>query len=304
MGYEWHYHFALPLFRAVTEGTSADPRPWVLPGVVLAPLLVLTWTAREHGLPARLRTQLVALRDVGLGSFFLSTEFSFPVWYVAEGALRFVQFPWRFLYVAAAAGLVGCFVCATALRHRSRARLSFAVSPLVLSVAASVGLLAYGLLSIAQPLPSTIRDATVFPGRPEYLPVTSNDQWPGYLRAGGMDAECSRSGLECSSVYRGSTRHEWEIRAAQSSSLRLPVFAFPNWISRLDGEVLDSNIDESTGLVQIRVPEGRHTVSLHWETSVVEWVGLGLSGTCLVLLVGLVLVSRRSTEQDDQGRGV
>ena len=295
--YEWQYHFALPLFRALTQGTSADPRLWVLPAIVLPPLLVLTWTDLEHGLPARQRAQLVALRNVGLWSFFLSTELSFPIWYVADPVLRFVQFPWRFLYVATAAGLIGCFLCVTSLRHRTRTRLSFAISPLVLSAAGGVGLLVYGVVSIAQPIPTFISEATSFPGRPEYLPTTSTDQWPGYLQAGGMDGECSLHELECASVHKSSKLYQWEIHAAQGSSLRVPVFAFPNWISRLDGKVCDSEIDESTGLVKIQVPEGRHTVSLRWEPSVVEWVGRSLSGTCLVLLVGLALVSSRSTSR-------
>jgi hypothetical protein len=269
---------------------------WPLPLVLLGSTITATWYLfqNRHSRDERWAA-LAGLVMVAWVSLFLCSELSYPLW-ALPSPLKLVQFPHRFLYVTTAVALVANLVCVWRVSSEgsSRRAMMLVALPLVASLLMTVGM--YGKFAMLDGRPSGLRGTTVGPyqGRPEYMTRTVGPDWEPYVQAGSLKGECALKGVQCGEVGSVGRTHRWWIDARGPVALRLPIFAFPAWSATLDGAIVATAIDKSTGLVLIDLPAGRHEVSLTWAGLPSERIGLLLSGVSLALLGVLMGVERVS----------
>ncbi len=78
-----------------------------------------------------------------------------------------------------------------------------------------------------------------------------------------------------------------QVTATAPTSLRLTDFYFPGWVATLaDGSELPIRPTTSLGLLTIDIPEGAHTIEVHWGSSDVRTWSERLSLLALAVLIG------------------
>jgi hypothetical protein len=267
---------------------------WPLPLVLLGSVVAVTWyLVKTRGDRDEPWAALVGLATVAWASLFLCSELSYPLW-ALPSPLKLVQYPHRFLYVTTAVGLVANVVCVRRVWSEGYPRrvVLLVALPLVASLLMTAGM--YGKFTMFDGRPSGIRGVVVGPhrGLPEYVTRTVGPEWERYAQDGGLETECAQKHAQCQEAGSAARTRRWRIDASQTTTLRLPVFAFPAWSLARDGEPLAPTIDQATGLIAVELPAGRHEVSLTWAGLPSERTGLLLSGVSLGLLVALMAVDR------------
>jgi hypothetical protein len=286
--------FAFPTITALLYGTHWFTFQWVVPMVALLTVLFATGYAwRRGGLDDQLGSALRLLLLVSWSSLFLASELSYPLWLLPT-PLRDVQFPHRFIYITSATGLIANLLCLWELLRARRPILFrlLGAAPLLLGLALTVALEAKMILVDGKPLGLATDETEPYRGLAEYRLRTQGPDWDRYHREGGFDQECRRHGLVCRVLDQSSNRQAWAIEAGATSTIRLPVFAFPAWRVEIDGSAAASTIDPATGLILATVPSGSHRVSLNWVRLPIERAGAGLSLAAWILLAAIAF--RRS----------
>ncbi|TMK77502.1 MAG: hypothetical protein E6G47_11035 [Actinobacteria bacterium] len=292
--YTYYNAFIFSTVTYVLYGMRWMTFQWPLPLVLLGSTIAATWYVvksqeRRDGSWAA----LAGLVSVAWVSLFLCSELSYPLW-ALPSPLKLVQYPHRFLYVTTAVGLVANVICLQRVWSENYARrVALLVAlPLVGSVLMTGTM--YAKFTLVDARPSGIRGDTVGPhrGLPEYLTRTVGPDWERYVQDGGLDSECAARRAKCHETAVSGRTRRWRMDAREATTIRLPVFAFPAWTVGLDGRALTSTIDQSTGLIAIELPAGRHEVSLTWAGLPSERTGLVLSGVSLGLLMGLAAMER------------
>ena len=267
---------------------------WPLPLVLVGSVVVVSWYLLEtrHARDERW-TALAGLATAGWVSIFLCTELSYPLW-ALPSPLRLVQYPHRFLYITTAVGILANVVCVWRMSREGYTRKAVWLAALPLIASFTMTAAMYVKFTAFDGRPSGLRQAVVEPhqGLPEYVTRTAGPDWDRYVRDGGLKAECASKNARCSEDKSVGRTRRWSIDAERSTTLRLPVFAFPAWSLTRDGNPVPSGIDKATGLIAVDVPVGRHELSLTWEGLPSERVGVVLSAVSLALLVVLLIVER------------
>jgi hypothetical protein len=170
--------------------------------------------------------------------------------------------------------------------------------PLVVSLLMTAGM--YGKFTMIDGRPSGIRGDAIGPhrGLPEYVTRTVGPDWERYVQDGGFETECASKHAQCHEAGSARRTRRWRIDASQTTTLRLPVFAFPAWSLARDGAPLASAIDPATGLIAVELPAGRNEVSLTWAGLSSERTGLLFSVVSLGLLAALMVVERIARTDD------
>jgi uncharacterized membrane protein len=290
---DWRNSFILPVFTAQRFGMRWAGVQWGLGGLAVLGLclLALGWRRERPG-------DLAALPRITMAAAaacFFAWEGSFLIWRPLF-FLQMVQWPYRFLLAAIPLVLMGLVVMA------SRAP-PFARSP-------GLRILAVGLVGLF-PLVSaglqikSLRVAEV----PDFQTMRAHDyrrvrvpggEWKAYARAGGLSAECAAKGV---AFTRGADQihsRSWTFTTGRETDLRLPLFSFPAWRVAVDNLPVETRADDKTGLLTVRLPPGRHEVSVRWVMLPQERRGLALS-LCAVIMVGAI-VARRTLHLAKAGR--
>jgi hypothetical protein len=206
-------------------------------------------------------------------------------------ALRFVQFPWRWLFpLALSVSLLTAAVFTS--RHRKW--------PIWLAVGCALFVLDGRIVLTKQPfttraityLDSAIRCATGYEGLPEYAPVGSHraevtkDQ-PPVAVLGQQSTISTRLRVE-----------EWlperkliSLDSREPVDLDFKLFAYPNWHATLNKT--DTNIltNPDTGQIRLHVPAGPNSIAITWRSSWDVTAGVILSLLAFMILVSLCLGS-------------
>lgn len=213
-----------------------------------------------------------ARRLAAVGALFLAvgvvmtTSLGAPV-YRAIPLLRFVQFPWRFLALAALGTAILGGVGIGALVARRSAAVQW-------TVAGGVTIAAVLLVAnILGPKPNTnmpawaidpdeLRRRPETTTRGEYVPrwVQESERPRGFdggARAEG-DAEIVRG-------ERRAGRWELTVDAAKPAAIVLVDSYYPGWTARAGGETLPVEPQPRTGRVRIEVPAGRREIEVRLE---------------------------------------
>ena len=240
---------------------------------------------REHNLS--MWWSLAALAAV---SSFMMLPVSKVFWQHLP-ALRFVQFPWRWLFPLALTVSLLTAAVFTSL-HRKW--------PIWLAVGCALFVLDGRIVLTKQPfttraityLDSAIRSATGYEGLPEYAPVGSHraevtkDQ-PPVAVLGQQSTISTRLRVE-----------EWlperkliSLDSREPVDLDFKLFAYPTWHATLNKA--DTNIltNPDTGQIRLHVPAGPNNIAITWRSSWDVTAGVILSLLAFMTLVSLCLGS-------------
>jgi hypothetical protein len=252
---------------------------------------------RDDGGPELARRLAV----VGLAALVLGSELAYPL-YAILPPLQKIQFPYRFMFVAAVLGSTALMIrlCEGAWR---RWRL-----PARLAAAGLIGLYCLFALYLqwdqfrhSEALPDR---ATYMQGRfgqPEYLPAVRGPNVKQYIEDGKLEGECTRLGIRCDTPVQRTHALSVAIDTPRAVAVRLPVFSFPAWRLTVDGMPQALAPDPATGLPVAQLTPGRHLVVLRWVGTPADRTGRAISLAALAVLLTLLAVGwrRRAPAVDD-----
>jgi hypothetical protein len=88
-------------------------------------------------------------------------------------------------------------------------------------------------------------------------------------------------------MERPTVRRTW-VESPRPTAVIGQVLQFPGWVARVDGRVVQGTVVAS-GLLQLRVPEGRHRVSLTYEGTPIQHASESVSLLALLVTLGLLV---------------
>ena len=244
---------------------------------------------------------------------------SAPLWEAVPGMV-FLQFPWRLLGPTAAALSIAAGVGFAALidfvfRNRANVQrerwgaviLAFALLlVLFLALPAMYPPLWNGEFGSTDPTAmiefelSAIAVGTTSTG--DYLPTTVEIQphpepalVSSYSQPDGVD-KVNRAtlphGTVVDTVSHGPTHDRFHSQSSKPFILRLFTFYFPGWRATIDGEPAPIELGRPEGFINVRVPEGSHTVELRLGTLSTPARALGTAISFLSVVI-LALIGWR-----------
>lgn len=287
---DWRTAFAFPVITSRVWGVRWFGPQWILASSVLVLAAVATAAAyRLHRHRIALPHGLATLLCIAWAALILASEISYPL-YTVLGPLRKVQYPYRFLCVAApAATIAGVLALWGVVRQEQRLgwRVVFAL-PLIGS-AALFGFLQMAIFSQgSHPLLSPKLLRAHF-GAPEYYTASRKPGWVAYVNSGGMHGACTRAGGSGSVLVDRTHEKRWLVVARSDMTLPLPVFAYPAWSISVDGQPRPSATDPTTGLLAVRLPAGEHTIRVVWSGLPEERAGLTIVLLTAAFIAGVFL---------------
>ncbi|MCL4508865.1 MAG: 6-pyruvoyl-tetrahydropterin synthase-related protein [Chloroflexi bacterium] len=228
---------------------------------------------------SRATARLLVFLVVGFGSLLACTAVSAPMWMFFK-PLQLAQFPWRWLSIAAlAASFCGAATC-SALKPRWRA----VVAPAMLAVTV------ISSLALLHPLrfhvPANINSAagiaqfemtynlTGTSAAGEYLPPSVTHRarvsaWSLEQAIGWKPPADPIADVQLS--LAPSTHPKFTLDEPSTAVVTLPVLAAPGWVVRDASRRLPVSSAPQSGLVQVRLPAGAHTLQLTYDgTNVVR----------------------------------
>lgn len=282
---------------------SLDPAvPIAFPlGWVQVAFLVAAWFllgSRPH------RPFILFFLVVALGSMFMLTTLSLPVWRLFEPALAFLQYPWRFQAITALATAFLAGALVTGLPRPARRGYDLLIG-LILVV---TGIWAMGSLSVRWFIPDLSLQGMWYMDRSlgqigatwtgEYLPIWVQEQrWAISHPLPQSSAGTERLPTESPAIAQGSlrltgvgyTRYEFTLSAEQRATLTLHQFYYPGWEADWQGESVPARPRGVLGLATFDLAPGngplivrlRLTPSQRWGTilSLIAFLSLGVACT-------------------------
>jgi hypothetical protein len=293
--FDWRRAFAFPTLTFAQYGLRWPAIQWPFSVLALG-MCVLSLRNKEQ-----LRTQARGLlRDdggpelarrlaiVGLAALVLGSELAYPL-YAILPPLQKVQFPYRFMFVAAVLGSVALMIrlCEGAWRRWGLLARGAAVG--LAGVYCLFGLyLQWDQFRHGEAMPDRAAYMAGHFGQAEYLPAVRGPHWKQYLADGKLDGECRRLGLRCEAPAQDTHALSVVVESPRAAAMRLPLFAFPAWSLSVDGQPQALAADPDTGLAVARLAPGRHLVALRWTGLAAEAAGQRISLASLALLLVLL----------------
>ncbi|MFN2157870.1 MAG: 6-pyruvoyl-tetrahydropterin synthase-related protein [Anaerolineae bacterium] len=313
------YHNFLPLWRAFWQPLFADvsrANPLYDPlsiGAIISGISLVVLAIRARQLASPLRWHAAWALLLALLSLWLCTSASEPL-YRALPPMQVLQFPWRWLapamvLVSLLAGLASRAWLGV-LSPRRAAPLALLATTIVLvtgwpllypglhceqsasptmaeAVAAQEGMV--GTLSTnAEYLPASVEEVPdLSPMFGDYIagrPVVRWDQ--AQLPAGGQTLQIEDQGLWA----------RWQVETPVAFDAIYQAFVFPGWQAMVDGEQVPIHAASPYGLIQFRVPAGRHALAVRFVSTAGRTASTIVSAAALLLTVALLVFrGRRSS---------
>ncbi|MCA9873775.1 MAG: hypothetical protein KC441_08970 [Anaerolineales bacterium] len=224
---------------------------------------------------------------------FMIMPWSRPLWEHVP-LLAFTQFPWRFLSVQALAGALA----AGALALLPGRRVIVPLAALALTAAALIGLRPdYLPLADADVTAEKLAQYEWFTGNigstvsAEYLytavqPRPFTSPWLNEGQRDRMQVLAGTAGVTL--VERQAARQTWQVNTPSGAVLAFPTMYWPGWQAAVDGQATAVSPAAGSGLLQIDVPPGDHTITLHLGRTPVQAGAAWVSLTAVLLTVGLL----------------
>lgn len=217
--------------------------------------------------------------------------------------MRFVQFPWRWLFPL---GVSLAFFLGNAFAL-SRRRVATAILFGAILIAAGVGIGAYGDWD-SEDFPDTLKafqTGAGYEGYDEYGPPQGDMQ--------NISRNAPKVGLAPHDTHEVTTVpvrpvagtvtvDSWEpehklftVDAPQSVEAAVRLLNYPAWLVRVNGKPVEAEPDWDTGQMLLPLPGGKSHVEIQFGRTRDRTAGLALSGAGVVFLAGMTLfVWRRS----------
>ena len=301
-------------YQTAYDGPIVHPQNWLVIAIFLLAAVLLAWRWRQRRLPARMSILVFHLL-LAVGAIFMTTVFSLTVWHPLTFILGFLQYPWRFLSLAAVGVAVsgGALIPLLALHVPDKSAIPEPHPqsggpadrrPMTAAIIIIVFLLA-ALTSLPklpyEPLPLSSADAW-FPGRMwqedaemgqvgatwtgEFLPRTVTEQrWAlGRPRQDAQDTPPlpGPPRVQLTSVQLlGLTL---TLDAPAETPIRLHQFQAPGWNATIDAAPADIHASGELGLSTIDVHEtGRHDVAFVFGRTLDRVAGAWLAALAALL---------------------
>ncbi len=291
--------------------TSVNVHSWVailMFGLSVA-AVALAW---KRGKLKADRALWIPLALIPVVVLFLQLPVSEPLWKLLP-ALRYLQFPWRWLVVMNAP--LAVFFAAAVWVHPIRIRIAIAFACALLFLVATgtiFGVCFQDCHSVDTALPQ-VEQAEGIRGKPEYAP-------PGIRHAllePGVVANCEVNTLgdlshdtlpdrnaaqnaatpACTGKFVKMEDHpEHKVfmgTADRAGYLILHLRSFPAWRITVNGQPVGAAREEDYGLTAVQIPPGTVMVIADWTTTPDVWLGRAVSLLALFLLLGLHSLQRR-----------
>ena len=271
---------------------------WALAGLSLPAGLLLLRSGRR--IAAWAVFLFAAFFALGVFMTISSSRF---IWDTFD-ALRFMQFPWRYMGLVSlgAAGLAGAWLAV--LRDRSRWA-QLVVAAVLIGLFVGTGRTFFEPLfrcttASEGPIPCPGSDEEYFaPERffehqrgsiNDYLPAAVDvvPEEPPERPARVVDGSARIVGTSA-----GSDRLRFGVEAETPARIEAALFDYPNWRVRIDGQAVAHATSTPHGLVTFDVPAGSHNVEVRLEDtavrraanwlSLVSWVALALTAPAMLL---------------------
>lgn len=300
---DWRNCFLLQYWTLPPKGPRLAHLQWTIAMLTVLAWIAAAWLMRRAAPAAGGRGHRAGeLLVMAATALLLGSELAWPLW-EHLAVLRKVQFPMRFLQPAAIAAAMA-LAWAAALAWERQRRTALAV--LGGFIAASALLLAameYRLSKELVPGSSLVELNHALLGQVEMKPATAGKAWRDYVQRGGMAAECREQGLRCTPTLERTHARAWTVEApaAGTRPLHLPLFAFPGWSYKVNGQPATLPVDADNGLPWITPAAGKTTVEAVWTGLPQERLGAGVSLAALAALLAVVALGRRQGAARDDG---
>ncbi|MGB3713070.1 MAG: 6-pyruvoyl-tetrahydropterin synthase-related protein, partial [Candidatus Promineifilaceae bacterium] len=247
-------------------------------------------------------------------SLFMTLSLSTRVWEVIP-LLQFLQFPWRFLGLASLflAFLTGAGTDSL-LQLAGRRINAKVIIPAVLVGAAALYILPWQFTNYNKPPPDDSVAALVEYERDSgYLGTTSTGEYLPvgvqklptdviYDPANGdvkLQLGSLPPGARVETVEYSPLTYDLIIETPAEFLAVFNTFFFEGWQARIDGEPVPIMATESTGLIGVEVPAGRHELLIYFGTTPTRLFAAVISLTALFLIGATVFLIRRHIAVSD-----
>jgi len=225
----------------------------------------------------------LVLAVLALVASFMMFPVSSPFWRLLP-KLRYVQFPWRFLFVDnAVAAFLFAAICYRLRRKFRIAAITFFV--VLFGVMLGVARIKHGWPGRADKLRAMTASQGGYLGLPEYLPLRST------VHEAQGDGLFTFHGLTVS-LHVERSFHAGAVvasaRAPASGRLQLPLTWYPAWRAEVNGTA--APVGEQSGLVTVPVSPGANHIIVRFAPTPDRVIGSGIS--VFALLIVLLTLAR------------
>jgi len=234
----------------------------------------------------KLRRYVVYFTTVFLISVFFSLHYSKPVWDIIP-LFDFVQFPWRFLFIASFAV---SFLSASFLTLFEK---KMEIKVFALLIAFLFILYSVPVLYII-PAPDDELELYTYQTIKKIGPKTTvgeNELLPRWVSNYSELRQRDRIPWPFDVTPVGCNHYYMEGNFTQAQNITLPIFYFPGWDVEINGDKAQLSPDES-GLITFYVPEGYNRISISFEDTMIRTLAKILSIFSAFALVGYLLKKR------------
>jgi hypothetical protein len=280
--------------------------------VMFAISAAAVWLAWKRGKLATDRAWSIPLALIPVAVLLMQLPLSEPLWKWLP-ALRYLQFPWRWL-VLMNAPLAFFFAAAVWVNPlRGRVPLVAACALLFFIVTgATSGICFQNCRNVVAAIPLVERTEGVR-GKPEYAPpgiqhplvepdvagncvVSSLGDLSGQQEH-DLNAAQSGGAPACNGNFaQMANQPEHKIfmgNADHAGYLILHLRSYPAWRVTVNGRPADATREEGYGLMAVPIPQGSAMVIVDWTTTPDVWAGRCISALALALVTALFIVERK-----------
>ena len=291
--------------------TMVDIHSW-LALAMFALCAASVWIAWKRGKLSTERAWWIPLALIAPAVLLMHLPISEPLWNWLP-ALRYLQFPWRWLVVLNAP-LAFFFARAVWINPpRGRIALSAACTLVFFVITgAAWGICFQNCHNVDTAIPLVERTQGIR-GKPEYSPpgirhpliepdvagnceVNSIDDFSGaperdrQVSQSGSVQGCSGSFLQVADL----PEHKVFVGIADHAGyLILHLRSYPAWRVTVNGRASSAVREEGYGLIAVPISQGQTMVAVDWTTTPDVWLGRVLSALALALLTAIWLVERK-----------
>jgi hypothetical protein len=216
-------------------------------------------------------------------SIFLMFRPSLLLWRFLPG-LRFVQFPWRWLHVLCAVGVLLTALVISAFKRSWLAWLSAGL--LLIAIDGAIMKTEVWTKEFVHEVDYAVASQQGYPGLPEYAPFLSRAiQLP--RNAALVTASDGGSVSQVAIEQWSPEMKVINVNARKALQLDLKLLAYPAWQASVDDRPVNMDTNLETGQILVRLPPGLSRVQVAWTRTWDHRIGTLIS--LVALLLGIVV---------------